>query len=85
MAAKAGDAAIVPRTVWNDAEARLGLMEEESGRALRNRAKMSAIMVTVPDEFVSPLVLPDRGDGITAIERVAASKLLLGPDGNPLS
>lgn len=82
---KAGEAAIVPRVVWNDAEARLGLMEEQSSRAIRDRSKMTAIMVEVEPEYQSPLVLPDRGDGITAIEKVRASQLLLGPDGKPLS
>lgn len=41
-------------------------------------------MVEVEPEWQSPLVLPDRGDGITAIERVRSSELL-GPDGKPLS
>lgn len=81
---KAGEAAIIPRFVWNDAEARLGLMEEQSSRALRDRSRMTAIMVEVEPEWQSPLVLPDRGDGITAIERVRSSELL-GPDGKPLS
>lgn len=78
MPEKAGETTFVPAMEWRDAEARLGLMEEQSRRALAGHWRMTSISV-VQDDWVSPLVLPDH----QIIE--TAPTLLLGPDGNPLS
>ena len=79
MPTKLGEAEFVPHLEWRDAEARLGLMEEQSRRALQNRWKMAAINVVQPADWESPLVLPDHQ------AEFAARVGLLGPDGKALS
>jgi len=76
---RAGESELIPHLVWRDAEARLGLMEEQSRRAIANRWHLTSIMVTQEPEYVSPILLPDHG---TVIEPIRG---ILGPDGQPLS
>jgi len=82
MANKLGETSdIIPSAVWRDAEARLGLMEEQTSLALSGKWKMTAILVAQEPEYVSPILLPDY-EKQTVVEPI---KAILGPDGTPLS
>ena len=62
------------RWEWNDAEVRLGLMEEAARMALRDGGRLNMrIVVPVEEPTAPPILLPGR-----------FGSLLYGPDGRQL-
>lgn len=62
------------RWEWNDAEIRLGLLEDASRKAIAARVPLNmSIVVPVDDSPIMPVLLPGN-----------FGSLLYGPDGRPL-